>query len=125
MGKMKRIRRLSIEIEQRRLTLTLTATGTPTTGATATGTPGPRVEPIAGHGSSAIEAYSHLPVCPDCGSSWIVVAGYEADTGVSTAVVLGALRQLGLHLEVSPSGTLRICSKSFEEARRYEIKESL
>jgi hypothetical protein len=113
---MKRTRRVSIEIEQRKLTFSFTRTTAPD--------PGPGI--VTEGSGTELESASHPPVCPNCGAPWITVTAHAADVGIAGAnAIYRALQQHGLHLHVSPAGKLRICSKSFEETRFEEIKESL
>lgn len=111
---MKRTRRVSIEIEQRNVTFSFTHTAPPET-ASGAGTEG---------SVTALEPALHPPVCPDCGAPWITVTAQGGEVGASGPnAIYRALKQHGLHLHVSPTGQLRICSKSFEEIRTDELKE--
>lgn len=113
---MKRTRRVSIEIEQRKLTFSFTRTAASDPGS---GT-------VTEGSGATLESASHPPVCPNCGASWITMTAHAADVAIAGAnTIYRALQQRGLHLDVSPAGKLRICSKSFEENRFEEIKESL
>lgn len=111
---MKRTHRLSIEIEHRKLTISLTrASG---------------ADVRAGSESSvdAIEPFSFPPACPDCGAPWITVMAHVGEFAASgDNAIYRALQRHGLHLHVAPTGQLNICSKSLEEFRSEETKESL
>ena len=59
--------------------------------------------------------------CPTCGGPWFtVVARVEGGVPANADRICHALRQSGLHLQVSPAGQLRVCQRSFEK-----IKEKL
>jgi len=109
---MKRTRRISIEIEQRKLTFSLTRAATPEP-ASCTAREGNCAEP---------ESTLCTSVCSNCGAPWIEVMGLD---GADTDAIYRALLQHGLHLHASAAGPLRICSKSLEEIRFEETKESL
>ncbi len=106
-------RRISIEIEQRKLTFSLTRAATPE--------PASRT---ASEGNCAEFESTSLctSVCSSCGAPWIEVMGLD---GSDLDAIYRALLQHGLHLHSSTAGPLRICSKSLEEIRFEETKESL
>ncbi len=57
-------------------------------------------------------------VCPICLSAWVTIAppaGAALPDGVDQ--IRRALEQSGLHVQVSPTGQLRICQRSFEELK--------
>ncbi len=112
---MKRTHRVSIEIEQSKLTFSLAHAAPPVT-ASESGT----------EGGNALKLASYPPACQDCGAPWITMTAQAGEAGLpgENGIYL-ALQQRGLHLHVSPTGQLLICSKSFEEIRCNESKESL
>ena len=57
-------------------------------------------------------------VCPTCGSCWVEIAA-RADGTDPTSVdrVRYALQQFGSHMQISPAGQLRICTRSLEELK--------
>ena len=96
---MKITKRLSIEFQHREVTLSVA-------GATL-------------HAQDSDSDAMPLPAfCPTCGGPWItIVARMEGESPANTDRILHALQQSGLHLQVSPSGQLRICQRSFEEIK--------
>jgi hypothetical protein len=96
---MKKTKRLSIEYRHREVTITVE-------GSTL------RVEDSKRDAANAPEA------CPACGSPWItLVAPMGGDVSADDDNIRRALQQSGLHLQVSPTGQLRICQRSFEELK--------
>jgi len=95
-------KRLSIEFQHREVTISIAAS----------------TFHVQDHEPDAADAST---VCRTCGSPWIVVdAGSVGDVPANVDRIHHALQQSGLHVQVSSSGHLQICQKSFEE-----IKEKL
>ena len=108
---MKRIRRISLRVERREVSLSITQTGTTSGESCSLQMPTDPAQPEN---------------CPVCGAPWVTVAAQAGESvGANTASIHRALQQSGAHVYVSATGELRICSKSFEEFRFQEIKESL
>ena len=96
---MKRTKRLSIEFWHREVTITVEGSGLHVA----------KNEPLSDNTAA---------VCPTCGSLWIaIVARADGDVPADTERIHRALQQSGLHLQVSPTGQLKICQKSFEEVK--------
>jgi hypothetical protein len=58
------------------------------------------------------------PSCTICGAAWVLMnanVGCAASPGIHP--IFTALQQRGLHLLLSASGTLWICSRSFQHLR--------
>ena len=96
---MKMKRRISIEYRHREVTIT--------------------VEGSTLHVQDSEPDAENAPTgCPTCGSSWITrVAPADGDGPASVDRICRALQQSGLHVQVTPTGQLRICQKSFEELK--------
>ena len=96
---MKMKRRISIEYRRREVAIT--------------------VEGSALHVQDSEPDVADLPVsCPTCGSSWITrVAPGDEEGSASLDRVRRTLQQSGLHVQVTPTGQLRICQRSFEELK--------
>jgi hypothetical protein len=110
----KRTHRISIEIEQRKLSFSFTSTAQS------------GVAAQADSESVALEPLSSPAACLECGANWIAVTALEGELAASSVTAIhGALQQRGLHVHISPSGQFRICSKSLEEFRFQETKESI
>jgi hypothetical protein len=108
---MKRVRRISLSVEHREVSVSITQTVVTSGESRPTPTPGETAQPAN---------------CPDCGAPWITVAAHTGENATANvASIHRALQQCGAHMHVSATGKLRICSKSFEEIRFQEIKESL
>jgi hypothetical protein len=96
---MRRTKRISIEFQHREVTITVDAST------------------VKARGRDS-EAPNDKEVCPDCGSPWITIVE-PPDNSLAAGVdrMCDALRASGLHLQVSRSGQIRICKKSFEEIK--------
>jgi hypothetical protein len=96
---MKRTKRLLIEFRHREVTIT--------------------VEGSTLHvQDSEPDAASAPAACPACGSPWITAFTRAAgDVPAGVDQIHRALRQSGMHAQVSPAGLLRICQRSFEELK--------
>ena len=96
---MKKTKRLSIEFRHREVTIT--------------------VEGSTLHvQDSEPDAASAPAACPACGSPWITAFTRAAgDVPAGVDQIHRALRQSGMHAQVSPAGLLRICQRSFEELK--------
>ena len=96
---MKRTKRLSIEFRHREVTITVA-------GSTL------YVQDVNSGSADPPSA------CPACGSPWITAFTRTAgDVPAGVDQIHRALRQSGLHMQVSPAGQLRICQRSFEELK--------
>ena len=96
---MKRTKRLSIEFQHREVTIS-----------------------VAGSTLHVQDVNSGSPdppsACPACGSPWITAFTRTAgDVPAGVDQIHRALRQSGVHAQVSPAGLLRICQRSFEELK--------
>ena len=119
---MKRVRRISVEIERREVTFSLTRTSGGAASASPAEAPEVRSRQVTFNESTPGIGDSPVPaVCPFCGADWVFAMVELGEPSSASVVSLqSALRQLGLHLHVSATGEFRICSKSFEA-----IKEKL
>ena len=93
---MKKVKRLSIELRHREVTITVEG-------------PTLHVQDAEPDAANAVTA------CPACGSAWITVVaptGGGVPAGVDS--IRRALEQSGLHVQVTPTGQLRICAQSFD-----------
>lgn len=103
---MKSFRRICLSIEHREISVSIAQTVV-TSGES-------RPTPVPGDAA-------WQETCPDCGATWITVDLHAAENAAANAISIHrALQQCGAHAQVSATGELRICRKSFEE-----IKESL
>ena len=96
---MKTTKRLSIEFRHREVTITVTGS--------------------ALHVQDGKPDTSNPPtVCPTCWSPWItILSSVDGDATADTDRIHRALRQAGLHVQVTSAGKLNICQRSFEEIK--------
>jgi hypothetical protein len=100
---MRRMKRLSIEFLRREVSLTVE--GSALHGATS-------------QAGSQDAAEGVATVCPACGGAWMTaLARAEGETPADLERVQQALGQLGLHFQLSQTGQIRICRRSYEEIK--------
>ena len=100
---MTRIRRFSIEVIRREVNFSHTgATGAPSAA---------RPDATAWDGDEVQESASAPAECPACASPWFVL---PADSGEQPPFVQRALEKHGIHTQLSSTGELFVCSRSFE-----------
>jgi hypothetical protein len=106
---MKRVRRISLSVEHREVSVTVAQSAE-------TGEP----RPLAMPGDAA-----QAEPCPECGAPWITVAAQAGESGAAgVAGIYRTLQPSGVHMQISPAGELRICSKSLEAIGLQHAKEN-
>jgi hypothetical protein len=107
---MKRVRRISVSVEHREVLVSIAQT------VEASGEPRPPLVP---------EDFAEAEACPACGEPWITVAAQAGTGGAAGAIEISRTFQpSGVHMQVSPTGELRMCSKLWEKIRNQQAKES-
>jgi hypothetical protein len=107
---MKRIRRVTVKVEQRDISITVTQT------VAGDGRSGPS-EPL--DSTARTEAESIAPeVCPDCGAAWVSdFAAALKDFQIPLALLRAALLDHRLHSSWLADGQFRVCERSLKSIR--------
>jgi len=100
---MRRIRRVSIEVIRREFNVSVTRQVVAALEA--------RLENRAQDGREMQESLPPPAECPVCASPWFALS---ADSGEQAALVQRALRKHGIHTQLSLTGELFVCGRSFE-----------